>query len=74
MSVTAKFRLTSSTRLSHRDQRFGRFPSWEDEVLNDAFAALLRAFWLEDKGHEVSKARYKWNFGGFPERLGRRSC
>ena len=39
-------------RLSHEDQSLGRFPSREGEgVLNDAFAGLLRAFWLEDKGH-----------------------
>ena len=46
--------------LSHEDQSISRFPPREGgRSLSDAFAELLRAFWLEDKEHEISKARYK---------------
>jgi hypothetical protein len=35
--------------------------------LGDAFAGLLRVFWLTDKGHKISKACYKSGiFGWFP--------
>ena len=43
-------------------------------ALNGAFAGLLRAFWLEDKRHEISKVRYKSGiFWLASERLTRRS-
>jgi hypothetical protein len=50
-------------RLSHEDQSqsFG-FPSRKGKRLGDAFAGLLRVFWLEDKGAKSRGPLQEWNF------------
>ena len=45
--------------LSHEDQSIGRFPPREGEKPERCVRGTSTGFWLEDKEHEISKARYK---------------
>ena len=61
-------------RLPHENPSLRRFPSWKVGSADDAFAGLLRAFWLEDKGHWTSRSVTRAEFFGWSsERLTRRS-